>query len=123
MPPSPEYRKALAINPDDADARKNLDDALNHKAHSASTPGLDEAVVHFHRGVALKDSGDLDGAIAEYRKALAINPDLADAHNNLGVALEAKGDKGSLTPPSPSTTRRWPSSPTMQTPMTTSAAL
>ena len=35
----------------------------------------------------------MDGAIAEYREALRLNPNLAEAHNNLGVALERKGDR------------------------------
>ena len=33
-----------------------------------------------------------DAAIAEYRAALRIQPDLAAAHANLGIALQAKGD-------------------------------
>ena len=35
----------------------------------------------------LQDLGKLDEAVASYNKALAIKPDYADAHNNLGVAL------------------------------------
>ena len=57
----------------------------------ASTPGLDESAVHDHRGTALYHQGDLDGAIAEYRKALAIKPDDADARKNLDDALKRKG--------------------------------
>ena len=34
---------------------------------------------------------DLDAAIAHYRQALQINPELALAHNNLGMALRSKG--------------------------------
>ena len=37
-------------------------------------------------------TGDLDGAIAEYRTALRLRPDYATAHHNLGDALRAKGD-------------------------------
>jgi tetratricopeptide (TPR) repeat protein len=33
----------------------------------------------------------LDQAIAQYAKAVEINPDYAEAHNNLGVALLQKG--------------------------------
>ena len=36
------------------------------------------------------DKGDLDGAIAEYREALRLNPNDETAHNNLGFALEHK---------------------------------
>ena len=35
--------------------------------------------------------GQYDEAIISYRKALAIKPDFADAHNNLGVALVSGG--------------------------------
>jgi Flp pilus assembly protein TadD len=31
-----------------------------------------------------------DEAIKEFREAIALDPDLADAHNNLGIALIAK---------------------------------
>jgi len=34
----------------------------------------------------------LDEAILEYKKALAINPNLAKVHNNLGIAYYYKGD-------------------------------
>jgi Flp pilus assembly protein TadD len=39
--------------------------------------------------------GNLDGAIARYRMALQTDPEFLDAHNNLGVALEEKGDSES----------------------------
>ena len=38
-------------------------------------------------GVALKDQNKVDEAVAEFRKALRINPDYAMAHNNLGETL------------------------------------
>jgi tetratricopeptide (TPR) repeat protein len=60
------FQKALQFNPDDAEARYNLGNALLEKG------SLDEAIVHF-------------------QKALQINPDYADAHNNLGNALLQKG--------------------------------
>ena len=41
--------------------------------------------------------GDWDGAIAEEREALRLNPNNASAHSNLGLALEKKGDlRGAL---------------------------
>jgi len=58
--------KALAINPDDAEAHTNL-------------------------GAVLKKQGKLDDAVASYHKALAINPDYAEVHCNLGIALQAQG--------------------------------
>ena len=36
--------------------------------------------------------GDLDAAIAEYKKVVELKPDLPQAYNNLGVALKRKGE-------------------------------
>jgi serine/threonine-protein kinase len=42
-------------------------------------------------GGALKEKGQLDAAIVEFRKALQLNKDHAGTHNNLGAALAEKG--------------------------------
>lgn len=47
---------------------------------------------HFNLGMELRVRGDVDGAIAELRKAIALDPGLARAYANLGVLLQAKGD-------------------------------
>lgn len=49
-------------------------------------------IMHNSLGVALKRNGDLDAAVREYRAALAIKPDFAEARNNLGLALGNQGD-------------------------------
>ncbi len=46
---------------------------------------------HNNLGNASKARGDLDEAVASYRRALALRPDSAPAHNNLGVALSEQG--------------------------------
>jgi tetratricopeptide (TPR) repeat protein len=43
-------------------------------------------------GTALLDANDIEGAIAQHRKALALDPKLILARRNLGRALEAKRD-------------------------------
>jgi len=43
-------------------------------------------------GAALGGKGDWDGAIAEYQKALDLNPKNDAAHANLAAALGNKGD-------------------------------
>jgi Flp pilus assembly protein TadD len=47
---------------------------------------------HVKRGTALFGKRNLDGAIAEYREAIRLDPNYTEAHDNLGVALGYKGD-------------------------------
>ena len=54
------YKKALSLNPDDAETYNNM-------------------------GNALLDQGKLDEAIASYNKALSIKPDYANAHRHLSI--------------------------------------
>jgi tetratricopeptide (TPR) repeat protein len=49
------------------------------------------AAAHSSLGIALKDKGQVDEAIACIRKAIDLAPKNAMAHNNLGAALQAKG--------------------------------
>jgi tetratricopeptide (TPR) repeat protein len=46
---------------------------------------------HYNLGNALRDKGQLDEAITEYREAISLNEDYASAHYNLGIVLHAKG--------------------------------
>jgi len=48
----------------------------------------DDAVVHNNLGNVFKDQCELEEAIACYRKALSLNPDSAEAHSNLLLALQ-----------------------------------
>ena len=49
------------------------------------------SIAHSNLGLAYDSKGMYDEAVAEYGKALAINPNLAEAYNNLGFAYYAKG--------------------------------
>ena len=60
------YKKALEIKPDYAEA-------------------------YFNMGVTLKDKDDLEAAIDCYKQALMIKPNYAEAHNNIGNILKEKG--------------------------------
>jgi Flp pilus assembly protein TadD len=53
----------------------------------------DSAMAHCDLGSTLKAKGDLDGAIAEYRAALRLEPDNAMAHCDLGHVLWTKGNR------------------------------
>ncbi len=51
----------------------------------------DLSVTYFNRGNAWDDKGDSDKAIADYTKAIEINPQYASAYFNRGIAWYAKG--------------------------------
>ena len=48
-------------------------------------------VAHNQLGLVLAEGGQFDKAVAQYQKALEINPDYAETHNNLGVAMASRG--------------------------------
>ena len=95
-----QFRRALALRPDYADAHNNLGIALTTQGR------IDEAIVHYERAIALKPDhadahnnlgvalavrGNLDEAMVHYERALAIDPNHAGAHNNLGIAFKDQG--------------------------------
>jgi tetratricopeptide (TPR) repeat protein len=55
------------------------------------------AVDYYNRGNAEKAKGDLDGAIADYTRAIELDPRSADAYFNRGNAKKAKGDLDGAT--------------------------
>jgi len=50
-----------------------------------------EADDYLRKGIAAQEHGDYNSAINEYKKALALQPGLAEARANLGAALAAAG--------------------------------
>ena len=68
-----EYQAALRIDPAYEDAKANLARA--------------QAQMRYAAGLELANSGKIQQAIAAFEDALRIRPDLAEAHNNLGVVL------------------------------------
>jgi tetratricopeptide (TPR) repeat protein len=95
------YKKALKIKPDYADAYNNMGNALKDKGdleaaiesyNQALKIKPDYAQAYNNIGIALKDKGDLEAAIESYKQALKIKPDYAHAYNNMGNALSEKGD-------------------------------
>ncbi|HTW90364.1 MAG TPA: tetratricopeptide repeat protein [bacterium] len=46
---------------------------------------------HFNYAFELRNRGDVDGAIAEYRTAIALDSSMALAYSNLGALLQSKG--------------------------------
>jgi protein O-mannosyl-transferase len=49
-------------------------------------------MAHYNLGIALKDRGKTDEAIAHYRQAIELRPTYAEAHYNLGRLLAQRGD-------------------------------
>jgi tetratricopeptide (TPR) repeat protein/serine/threonine protein kinase len=95
-----EYREAVRIKPDYAEARLALgnalkdtgrtDDALaEYRAVLRLRP--DHAEAHYDLGSTLRTQGRLDDALAELRQAVRLKPDYAEAHCNLGVVLRDLG--------------------------------
>src|SRR5262245_59954664 len=50
------------------------------------------AQVYYKRGLELLDKQQTDRAIVEFKRAIALKPSYADAHNALGLALARKGE-------------------------------
>ncbi len=95
-----EWRKALQMDPDDANWHFNLAVSLRE---SNQEP---EAVEEFRKAcdldrnepkwfadlaASLSNTGDLDGAVANYRKSLSLDPSNAQVEANFGVALFKDG--------------------------------
>ncbi len=53
----------------------------------------DRAEAHLRRGAYLAEAGDLEGAVAAYRQALALDPASCQAWNNLGLIFASLGDR------------------------------
>lgn len=96
------YHQALELDSTLADAHINLGrlyhqakDPARAEAHycAAARHAPTDPIPRFNLGVLLDELGRLDEAIDAYRKALACEPNFADAHYNLGLLFEATGKK------------------------------
>ena len=94
-------RAALATRPDHLELRGLL--AAELAADLAFTPALaqmrlmqamlpEQSPLYANEGVLRQSQGDLHGAIAAYRRAVAIDPDNHVAQVNFGTALMSQGD-------------------------------
>lgn len=65
---------------------------LIHAAAGQSPSPVADAESALREGTVAQEHGDLKTAIADFRRALELNPDMVQAHANLGSALAAAGD-------------------------------
>ena len=95
-----EYREALRIDPDYAEAHNNLGSVLLqtgrateaiHEYEQALRIDPAYAKAHNNLGNALLQTGRAPEAIDHYKEALRIAPTSAGAHNNLAAALTQTG--------------------------------
>lgn len=78
------YQQVLALRPDHADARANLD-------------RLDAARLE-HEGNGLATTGDLAAAATRYQQAIALDPQRTHSQGALGMALASLGRVGEAVP-------------------------
>src|SRR4051794_30551121 len=95
-----QYKQALQIDPDYAEAHHNLGSAFllmgrtpEAIEHYEQALRIDPAFAGAHNnlGNALVQTGRAAEAIEHYKEALRITPNSADAHNNLAAALAQMG--------------------------------
>lgn len=95
------YRKALSVDPERVDVLVNLGAMLCDQKRCpeavslfdyAVAGGTRSALLHYNHAIVLEEVGDLGRAEDAYRAALELDPAMADAHYNLGLLLEKRGD-------------------------------
>jgi lipoprotein NlpI len=55
-------------------------------------PAKNDAIACNNRGLAYRDKGDLDRAVADFNEAIRLDPEFALAYNNRGLAYRDKGE-------------------------------
>jgi tetratricopeptide (TPR) repeat protein len=106
------YKKALAIKPDDAGlynqlgnvygAENKIPEATEALTKAAQLDPQMAAKAYYNLGANLVNTGKSDEAASFFQKAIAADPNYADAHYQLGICLMAKAQvdaSGKITPP------------------------
>ena len=85
------YKKALEFQPNCVEAEVNLGNALFAQGKLSTEKQAYYAELNYHLGMARKKAADWQTAVVYYRTAIALQPDLVEAHYNLGVVLQQQG--------------------------------
>jgi protein O-GlcNAc transferase len=85
------YRKALEFQPNCTEAEVNLGNALFAQGKLSTEKQAYYAELNYRLGIARKQAGDWQTAVVYYRSAIALQPDLVEAHYNLGLILQEQG--------------------------------
>lgn len=107
------YKKVLAINPNEAaiynqmgniyGAEKKIPEATEALTKAAQLDPQMAAKAYYNMGANLVNSGQSDQAVDFFQKAIAADPNYADAHYQLGICLMGKAQvdnkTGKITPP------------------------
>ncbi|MEH2365347.1 tetratricopeptide repeat protein [Nostoc sp.] len=86
------YQKALELKPDFIEAETNLGNALHAQGKLSSDQQIYYAQLNNKLGVARKKAGDLKNAVTCHKQAIALQPNLLEAHYNLALMLQEQGE-------------------------------
>ena len=90
-PEEPQLRQVAGLT---ALKRGDREAALGHVKKAVALAPDDAEALTLLGWLHLEAAGDVDAAIASYRKVAELKPAIPEVHNNLGVALKRKGDFG-----------------------------
>ncbi|HEX4773017.1 MAG TPA: tetratricopeptide repeat protein [Bryobacteraceae bacterium] len=106
------FKKAVALKADDSfaynqmgnalAAQNKLPEATDALTKAASLDPQNAATANFNIGAILVNHGDTDKAAEYFKKAIAANPNYAEAHYQLGIAMMGKASvdaSGKINPP------------------------
>lgn len=85
------YQKALAIKPDFTEAEANLGNLLQAQGKLSPEKQLYYAQLNHKLGIAWKQAGNVNKAVAYYRQAIALKADLVEAYYNLLAVFQEQG--------------------------------
>src|SRR5260370_1507682 len=86
-----DYNKSLELL---LDNKTGVQEASKERepAHTRAVIAAPLAFTYNNRGNARRAKGEVDGAIADYTRALETNPRYAEAYYNRGIALQSQND-------------------------------